>query len=57
MRLAIKDANIIFDLLEIDLMDFFFELDIEVAIPDLIVKNEIKIPEQKEKILNLITEK
>jgi predicted nucleic acid-binding protein len=49
MRIAIKDANIFFDLAHIDLLDEFFQLELTVSTSDLVYR-EIKDEEQKKKI-------
>lgn len=47
MKTAIQDANIIFDLFDIDLLDAFFKLEMEIFITDFI-EGEINKSEQKE---------
>ncbi|MCH7658783.1 MAG: hypothetical protein IIB05_10755 [Bacteroidetes bacterium] len=54
MKTAVQDANIIFDLFNIDLLDVFFELEIEIFITDFIA-GEINKSEQKEFINKYIS--
>lgn len=54
MKTAVQDANIIFDLFNIDLLDAFFELEIEIFITDFIA-GEINKSEQKEFINKYIS--
>ncbi|MDP8233322.1 MAG: hypothetical protein P9M06_00760 [Candidatus Saelkia tenebricola] len=53
MTTAVKDANIIFDLFDINLLYIFFNLNFDVCITDFVL-NEIKEPSQKEIIDNFI---
>lgn len=53
MTTAVKDANIIFDLFDINLLDLFFNLNFDVYITDFVL-NEIKDPDQKEIIYHFI---
>lgn len=54
MKTAVQDANIIFDLFDIDLLDAFFKLEIEIFITDFIA-GEINKSEQKEIINKYIS--
>ncbi|MEK0351163.1 MAG: hypothetical protein QQN60_08070, partial [Nitrosopumilus sp.] len=54
MKTAVQDANIIFDLFDIDLLDAFFKLEIEIFITDFIA-GEINKSEQKEFINKYIS--
>lgn len=49
MKLAVNDANIFIDLFDIDLLQMFFELNIELHTTDLVI-NELD-PEQKLPVL------
>lgn len=56
MKIAIKDANIIFDLFDMELLDEFLSLDYHFITSDF-VQSEIKSPETKKKFSNLIKKK
>lgn len=49
MRIAIKDANIIIDLIENDLIEAFFKLDLKIITSDLVIA-EIKGEAQKNRL-------
>ncbi len=53
MKTAVQDANIIFDLFDINLLYIFFNLNFDVYITDFVL-SEIKEPSQKEMIDNFI---
>lgn len=46
MKVAVKDANVLIDLVEGDLLGLWFRLGIETHVPDLVLE-EIKSPEQR----------
>ncbi len=46
MKVAVKDANILIDLVEGDLLGLWFRLGIETHVPDLVLA-EIRIPDQR----------
>lgn len=54
MKVAISDANILIDLFNIDLLESFTKLDIEINTTDFVVGEVYKRPEQKSKIAPLI---
>lgn len=56
MKIAIKDANIIFDLFDMKLLDEFLSLKYHFITSDF-VQSEIKSPETKKKFSNLIKNK
>jgi len=46
MKVAVKDANVLIDLVEGDLLGLWFRLGIETHVPDLVLE-EIKNPGQR----------
>lgn len=46
MKIAVKDASVLFDLLEVGLLGSWFKLGIETHIPDLVLA-EVKKPQQR----------
>ncbi|MCF6364920.1 MAG: type II toxin-antitoxin system VapC family toxin [Bacteroidales bacterium] len=53
MKITVSDANILIDLADLDLINEFVRLDFEFHTNDFVI-DEIKNPEQKEKIEELI---
>lgn len=54
MKVAISDANILIDLFNIDLLETFVKLNLEINTTDFVMKEVDKIPEQKAKIAPLV---
>lgn len=53
MKVAVKDANVLIDLVEGDLLGLWFRLGIETHVPDLVLE-EIKNPEQRRIVLAMV---
>jgi hypothetical protein len=53
MKLIITDANVLFDIIDIDALPEFFALDFEICTTDFVVQ-EILESDQKEKIESFI---
>lgn len=53
MKVAVKDANVLIDLVEGDLLGLWFRIGIETHVPDLVLE-EIKNPEQRRIVLAMI---
>jgi len=53
MRIAINDANILIDLADLDMLDYFTQLEFEFITTDFIIE-EIEDETQKSKVANLI---
>lgn len=53
MQIVVNDTNIFFDLMQVDLINLFFQLPFEVHTTDFVV-GEIEEPEQEKIILQLI---
>ena len=52
-RIVISDANVIFDLLSVQLLEVFFALPCEICTTDLVI-SEIERPEQQQIIQKLV---
>ena len=55
-RIVISDANVIFDLLSVQLLEAFFALPCEICTTDLVI-SEIERPEQQQIIQKFIVQK
>jgi predicted nucleic acid-binding protein len=55
MKVAVKDANVLIDLVEGDLLGLWFRLGIETHVPDLVLE-EIKNPEQRRIVMAMVEE-
>ena len=55
-RIVISDANVIFDLLSVQLLEVFFALPCEICTTDLVI-SEIERPEQQQIIQKFIKSK
>ena len=53
MKVAVKDANVLIDLVEGDLLGLWFRLGIETHVPDLVLA-EIKSPDQRRIVLAMV---
>jgi predicted nucleic acid-binding protein len=53
MKVAVKDANVLIDLVEGDLLGLWFRLGIETHVPDLVLA-EIKHPEHRRMVLAMV---
>lgn len=53
MKVAVKDANILIDLVEGDLLGIWFRLGIETHVPDLVLA-EITNPDQRRMVLAMV---
>lgn len=53
MKVAVKDANVLIDLVEGDLLGLWFRLGIETHVPDLVLE-EIKNPEQRRIVMAMV---
>ena len=56
MKVAINDANILIDLADLDMLDYFTQLEFEFMTTDFIIE-EIEDETQKSKVDNLIRAK
>ena len=53
MKVAVKDANVLIDLVEGDLLGLWFRLGIETYVPDLVL-DEIKHPNHRRMVLAMV---
>lgn len=53
MKVAVKDANVLIDLVEGDLLGLWFRLGIETHVPDLVLE-EVKNPGQRRIVLAMV---